>query len=171
MTQPFKCEEIEYENWEDRFEPKLGFVKCQDFYATPKRATKNSVGYDVFASHRKFLPPNNKFYKINIGIKWVIPEGYHGKYVLRSSLGMNPGLKLGSCTPIIDSDFYEEAGFYVSNPPAPGKCGYIVQKGDRIAQFILCKSYTPQLVEMSGSDIDEKKSIADRTGGFGSTGR
>lgn len=162
-------------------EEELTYIPLANFVAPPRRATKNSVGYDVCYAGSKPLTvaPTGHRYKIPLGLIWNIPPGFHGRYILRSSLALFEGIEIAGGSPLIDPDFHEEASFYIVSPVKIVRNTFstktfIINPGDRIAQFILEKSHTPPIRQLASAEIQALKrkwSECDRKGGYGSTGR
>ena len=130
----------------------------------PKRKTAKSAGYDFVLPHDVFLPPNASTGVILTNVKAIMPEDEVLLLFIRSYVGINKGVVLANGTGIIDAD-------YANNPMNDGNIGIILRnesvnhvrllKGERIMQGI----FTKYLV--TNNDDAE----AERTGGFGSTGR
>lgn len=127
----------------------------------PKYQTSGSAGLDLCATHDIKIEQGTSFV-MDLEIACEIPKGYYGKLVMRSSTGVN-GLILCHGTGVIDSD-------YTGNIKAPlttnNLGGYMVKKGDRIVQLLICP------VEQVSLDVVDSLEETERgSGGFGSTGK
>ena len=133
-----------------------------DNYELPKRASKNSCGYDFFAIEDMVLHPGE--------IK-KIPTGYKAKFmddealllVVRSSMGFKYNVRMCNQVGVIDSDYYNngsnEGHMWVALKNEGDK-DYIINKGDAYSQGIFVKYLT------TDDSIDSV-----RIGGFGSTNK
>lgn len=145
----------------------------------PKRATKQSAGYDLQAAKTMTIPSiwrfvedgdqerSEQFLKSTLvptGVKAYMPEDEVLILVNRSSNPMKRGLALPNGIGVIDADYYGNVGnegeIFVQLINYGSK-DFTVQKGDRIAQGIFISYRT--------SDQD-KEPKARREGGFGSSG-
>lgn len=130
----------------------------------PKRKTKSSAGYDFVLPHDVFIAPNSSTGIIATNVKAIMPDNEVLLLYIRSSIGISKGVVLANGTGIIDAD-------YANNPTNDGNIGIILRnqsdnhvrllKGERIMQGIFVK------YEVTSDD----EADAERTGGFGSTGR
>ena len=131
-----------------------------DEYELPKRATKNSCGYDFYAIEDVVLHPGE--------IK-KIPTGYKAKFmadeilmlVVRSSMGFKYNVRMCNQVGIVDSDYYNnpsnEGHMWVALQNE-GNMDYEIKKGTAYCQGIFMKYLTC-------GDIVE----VERTSGIGST--
>ena len=133
----------------------------------PERATSNSAGYDFYAIEKIEIPPyklgDNPF-MIKTGIKAYMLDGEFLLLANRSSNPKKKKLVIPNSVGIIDSDYYGNEdndgeimfGFYnLSNDVV------IIEKGEKLGQGIF----------MDYNKVDNDTTFADRTGGFGSTGK
>lgn len=140
------------------------FASCSSYEGVmlPERSTKTSAGYDFYAPYDFEIPAGESL------MVWSQTKCYmevHDVLILmpRSSMGRY-GIRFANTVGVIDSDYVDnpnnegEIAFpFVNN----GKATWVVKKGDKIAQGI----FTKYLV------TDDDDVTAERTGGFGSTGR
>ena len=146
---------------------KRGFEKVKKYkdfdFNLPKRATKNSAGYDFESPLDVEIGPK-EVKLVSTGIKSYMQEDEVLELYNRSSNGRK-GLKMANSVGIIDGDYY-------NNPDNEGEISFLfenttdsvfkINKGDRIGQGIFKKFLT----------IDNEEEIKGvRTGGFGSTGK
>jgi len=126
----------------------------------PKYATKDDAGMDLFAIEDVTVEPMERA-QIGTGIAMEIPEGYVGLIWDKSGLSHKFGIKtLGG---VIDSGYRGEIKVGVVNL---GKEKYVFEKGHKVAQMVIQKKETPELVEAEELN-DSERGI----GGFGSTGK
>ena len=124
----------------------------------PLRASNGSAGYDLYACDDIVILPMNKAL-IPTGLAVEIPEGCYGRIAPRSGLSAKKFIDVGAG--VIDRDYRQEVKVLRFNF---GVEVYFVKKGDRIAQLILERIETPDVIVVS------ELSATTRTGGFGSTG-
>ena len=99
---------------------------------------------------------------IPTGIKMDIPVGYEVQVRPRSGLAAKHGVTVLNSPGTIDSDYRGEVKVILINH---GKDAFVVNSGERIAQFVISKVIQADFVlsdELSESERGE--------GGFGSTG-
>lgn len=130
----------------------------------PKRATKNSAGYDFHILEDLTLKPN-EIKKIPTGIKAKMNDDEVLMLHIRSSLGFKYNLRLCNQTGIIDSDYYNNEnneGHIFIAVQNEGNKTINMKANDRFAQGIFIKYLT------TDNEIEIKEN---RTGGIGSTRR
>lgn len=96
------------------------------------------------------------------GLAFDIPEGYALMVYSRSGHGFKNDVRLANCVGVIDSDYTGEVKVKLTIDH--DGC-FTVKHGDRIAQAMLIKLPSVQLVE-----VDELKTTERGANGFGSTG-
>src|SRR5699024_8793979 len=125
-----------------------------------ERATKNSVAYDIYSPIDIIIPPmQSKMIWTDIKAKFNPEEAL--LINVRSSMGKYK-VMLANTQGWIESDYYENEsndGNIGINLFNLGEKGYVIRKGDRIAQCMLI----PHLTFENGNTNNK------RTGGFGST--
>lgn len=142
------------------YHPKLEVKKLVPEAVLPSRATEGSVGYDLCSIEDDVIMPNGGKACIATGIAVGIPAGYYGRIAPRSGLAVKFGIDVGAG--VIDPDYTGEVRVVLFNH---GKEELYVQKGYRIAQLILEKVLTPEVVE-----VNELSQTERGDGGFGSSG-
>jgi dUTP pyrophosphatase len=126
----------------------------------PKYATKDDAGMDLFSVENIEIEPMARA-QISTGIALEIPSGHVGLVWDKSGLSHKFGIKtLGG---VIDSGYRGEIKVGVVNL---GKEKYIFEKGHKVAQMIIQKKETPEIVETTELNNSER---GER--GFGSTGK
>lgn len=144
---------------------KIKFKKLYSCAKMPEKVTEGAGCYDLW-----FLPPPNEAHRhvigwhssmiISIGISVEIPKGYRGVLTARSSQSSKDVLVLPG---VIDSDYRGDIGPRIWNA---GKSNYVIERGDRIAQFHIEKVEDIEWVE-----VEELSETVRGDKGFGSTGR
>jgi dUTP pyrophosphatase len=125
----------------------------------PTRATKGSVGYDLYASQNTFVGPRGRAV-IPTGLIICVPPRHYGRVAPRSGLAVKDGIDVGAG--VIDPDYRGAVGVVLFNH---SDTEFYVKKGDRIAQLILEKASTPDVIEINDLDQTQRGE-----GGFGSSG-
>jgi len=129
----------------------------------PRYMTPQSAGMDLCAAVEKeiFIAPGT-IRLIPTGFAVSIPEGFEAQIRPRSGLAATYGITLINSPGTIDADFRGELKIAVINL---GKNGYLISRGDRIAQMVLKRYYTARLEVVEALDETDRSS-----GGFGHTG-
>ncbi|CAO1624358.1 unnamed protein product [Parajaminaea phylloscopi] len=125
----------------------------------PTRGSAEAAGYDLYASERITLPRRGRAV-VQTGIRMQIPQGCYGRVAPRSGLAVKHGIDTGAG--VVDSDYRGLLGVVLFNTSDED---FTVNVGDRIAQMILERIATPEVVEVES--LDETVRGA---GGFGHTG-
>ena len=129
----------------------------------PKRGTKHSGGYDVFAPFEITLQPNESI-KVPTGIKAYMLEDEVVYGHVRSSMGFKYALRLMNTTAIGDSDYFDNEnneGHYWLAIRNEGDKVVHIEKGEAFAQFVFHKYLI--------TDDDSFDEGETRVGGIGST--
>lgn len=135
----------------------------------PTRSHATDAGIDLYAMEETFIPVGTtKVIKTGIAIE--IPAGYVGKIEGRSSMNSKGIITSGG---VVDAGYNGDISVILNNfsatperEPVLYLQGYRVKKGDKIAQLLVYKVETPEVIET--------KSIwhsARGNKGFGSSGR
>jgi len=144
---------------------KMEFTKLTKHAQTPSRGTIGSAGYDLYSIEEYDFDPSTRLL-IKTGIALKIPEGYYGRIAPRSSMAWKKHTDI--LAGVIDSDYRGEIGVCLSNLSPIN--GFTIKRGDRIAQLIITKIETPELIEVSNEDFHSVETERG-AGGFGSTGQ
>ncbi len=128
----------------------------------PKRATAGSAGYDFTAPAEVTVPAGGSAL-IPTGIRAEMEPGWVLMLFPRSSLGFRTGIRLSNTAGIIDSDyaFAKNEGHIMVKLRNPSDIPVVIGRGERFCQGIFLPYGT---AEDSGE-------FAERSGGFGSTGK
>ena len=129
----------------------------------PKRATKGSGGYDIFAPHDITIPPKGTV-KVPTGIRVHLDDDKFLAIYPRSGLGFKYKMQLWNTTPIIDADYSSSDNeghiwckFFNDSPDNKT---IIIKQGDAMCQGVIQQYFKTVDDETDGV----------RNGGFGSTG-
>ena len=131
----------------------------------PKRATKLSAGYDIFAPYEIILQPNEEI-NIPTGLKAYMQEGEVLMAFPRSGLGFKYYCRLANTVGVIDADYYnnpKNEGHMCVKMRNEGNKPMVINKGEAMCQMI----FMPFLL----ADGDSFDNGEDRNGGFGSTNK
>ena len=126
----------------------------------PKRGSNEAAGYDVYASDDGIVSARGKSV-VPTGIAITVPNGTYGRLAPRSGLAVKNSISVGAG--VVDRDFMGELKVILFNH---SDVDFEFRKGDRIAQLILERIVTPDVVLVDELDATERGE-----GGFGSTGR
>lgn len=127
----------------------------------PTRGSYGAAGYDL-SSCENTIVLAKKWKVVNSGIAIQIPQDCYARIAPRSGLAVKKGINTGAG--VVDSDYRNAIGAVLFNHSDED---FEVKVGDRIAQIVFEKIYTPELKEV---DYDELTSTERGTNGFGSTG-
>lgn len=131
-------------------------------FPVPSPQKVGDVGFDLYTKEDTIIPcSTQKPVDVPTGIKVKLPEGYWALIINRSSTARKLGLDV--VNGVIDTGYTGELYACVWNRTGEDK---IIKKGDRLAQFIIFKSYTPDIVEVDKLPQTERGET-----GFGSSGR
>lgn len=132
-------------------------------FKIPSYKTEGSAGIDLQANIDDSieLKPFDRAL-VPTGLFISIPEGYEGQIRGRSGLALKHGISLANGIGTIDSDYRGEIKIILLNI---SNQSYFIDKGDRIAQFILSKYEKIEFDEVENLEETERSD-----GGFGHTG-
>jgi dUTP pyrophosphatase len=135
---------------------------CEDLLL-PQYKSPGAAGMDLFAAVENpvTIHPGNVM-MIPTGIRLSIPPGYEGQVRPRSGLALNHHIGLLNSPGTIDSDYRGLVGVIMFNF---GETPFVIKRGDRIAQLVICK-----VEKVSFQTVGELDSSKRDSGGFGSTG-
>ena len=125
----------------------------------PSYAYKGDAGMDVFSIENTDLFPGEKV-AVRTGLRLAIPEGYAGFVWDKSGLATKHHIK--TMAGVIDSNYRGELQVVLTNL---GKEIYHIEKGSKIAQFIISPVASFEIEEAEIADETERGE-----GGFGSSG-
>lgn len=140
--------------------------KLNPLAVIPEQKTEGAACFDITTiedTYLRTLNASDRADVIHTGLAFEIPEGYHMKVVLRSSIGLNTKIRLANQVAIIDSDYRGELKLIVENPSR----GVIkIPKGIRVAQCLIEKN-----IPVKFTEVEELSETKRGTGGIGSTGK
>ncbi len=128
----------------------------------PAYQTEHSAGMDLRSTVDVALTPGERKL-VPTGLRMAIPEGYEGQVRPRSGLALKHGIGMVNAPGTIDSDYRGEIGVLLINL---GQETVTFQKGERIAQLVICPIARARLLPM-----EELEQTVRGAGGFGSTGK
>src|SRR5690625_7732184 len=99
---------------------------------------------------------------IPTGLFLALPSGYEAQIKPRSGLAFKHGLTVLNAPGTIDADYRGEIGVVLVNL---SNDTFVIEDGERIAQMVIAKHETEEVIEVVTLDESEKGA-----GGFGSTG-
>ena len=140
----------------------LKVKRITDTATVPTKAHPGDAGWDLYADNDEPLHINfGSRSLIDTGCKFAIPEGYYGRIADRSGNAWKCGVHvLGG---VVDSHYRGEVKVVLANLGCDE--GFIVKRGDRIAQMVITKIHEGEMVEVDELDTTERNE-----GGFGSSG-
>lgn len=128
----------------------------------PTRAYAGDAGLDLYALDEAELGPGERV-SIRTGIAVEIPEGQAGLVLPRSGLAARYGVALVNAPGLIDCGYRGEIRVLLLNTDRVAP--FAVSRGDRIAQLVLVRIETPDVVEVPALGPSKRGG-----GGFGSSG-
>jgi dUTP pyrophosphatase len=129
----------------------------------PAYMTAGAAGMDLHAAvHAPLTLRSMERAMVPCGFKLAIPAGFEAQIRPRSGLALRCGITVLNAPATIDSDYRGDVRVLLINL---GKEPFIIQRGDRIAQMIVCPVARAVLSEVSALP----ESIRGE-GGFGHTG-
>lgn len=137
--------------------------KCKDL-PLPNYATEFSSGMDLYAciDEPVKLKPFERAL-IPTGIQIEVPVGYEAQIRPRSGLAVKHGITVLNTPGTIDADYRGEVCVILINL---GHEDFVVERGMRIAQMVICPVIQVDVVE-----ADELSMTQRGENGFGSTGK
>ena len=128
----------------------------------PAKAHHDDAAYDLRSRIDMVLPVRRSTI-VPTGLFLELPYGFEAQIRPRSGLALKHDLMLTNSPGTIDAGYRGEVGVIMYNG---GTAPYKIERGDRIAQMVICKlpDVTLELCDtLTGSDRGE--------GGFGSSGK
>lgn len=129
----------------------------------PKYESEWSSGLDLRADVvESIVLKSGERTLVPTGISVEMEKGFEIQVRPRSGLAIKKGISMVNTPGTIDADYRGEIGVILINH---GQEDFVIARGDRIAQMVVCPVVHPQIVE--AGDLKETGRGA---GGFGSTG-
>ena len=133
---------------------------CENFF--PKKAHVDDAGYDLYSRIDSTLEPLSGMV-IPIGFAMELPSGYEAQIRPRSGLAAKHHITVTNSPGTVDANYRGEVKAILFNL---GKEPFVIKRGDRIAQMVICKLPEVDLIDV------ETLSESDRgKGSFGSSGK
>ena len=147
----------------------IHFKRLTTDAVVPTASTRGSAGMDI-ASRVSAVIPAKEWITVPTGIAIEIPRNCYARIAPRSGLAFHYGLMINAG--VIDSDYRGEIKVIIYNP---GTTAYRISAGDKIAQLIFERIYTPAdlIVRVVHTDTETDDLAVSERGdqGFGSTER
>merc|ERR1712000_72593 len=161
QSPPAKCIKTDTaaDNMGSQQEPKLLVKKLSDKGRIPTRGSAHAAGYDLYAAKDTTVPGRGKVL-VDTDISIACPAGTYGRVAPRSGLASKNFIDTGAG--VIDADYRGQVKVLLFNH---AETDFEIKEGDRIAQLIIERIYTPEVVE-----VQELEESVRGAGGFGSTG-
>ncbi|OAX81947.1 deoxyuridine 5'-triphosphate nucleotidohydrolase [Emergomyces africanus] len=125
----------------------------------PTRGSAFAAGYDLYCAKAIVIPAKGKGL-VDTGLAIAVPEGTYGRIAPRSGLASKHFIDTGAG--VIDADYRGEVKVLLFNF---SDVDFTINEGDRIAQLVLERIYTPEVVE-----VEQLEESVRGASGFGSTG-
>lgn len=136
--------------------------RLDDRALLPTRAHSGDAGLDLYAVEGVVLEPGERA-SVGTGIAVEIPDGQAGLVLARSGLAARHGIALVNAPGLIDAGYRGEIRVLLLNTDR--RSVFRLEPGDRIAQLVLVRVETPEVVEVEALASSERGH-----GGFGSSG-
>ena len=129
----------------------------------PRYAKPGDAGFDLVARERAELAAGGGRALVPTGIAVALPEGYAGFVQPRSGLALHHGVTVLNTPGLVDAGYRGELKVVLVNtdPAQP----YTIERGDRIAQFVVQAVEHVRLTEVAALDESDRGH-----GGFGHSG-
>ncbi|MBT7705911.1 dUTP diphosphatase [archaeon] len=127
----------------------------------PNYSHDGDAGMDVYSTINFILKSRHRT-AIPTGLSMEIPKGYEVQVRPKSGLAIKFGVTVLNTPGTIDSGYRGEVKVILVNHSSED---YEIKKGEKIAQIVLAKYETAQIVE-----AEDLSGTARGEGGFGSTG-
>ena len=142
----------------------LGYIKSNENAVDPKYAYYTDSGFDLYSTEDKWIHPFDRSL-IPTGLHFDIPSGYEIQVRSKSGLALNQGLMVLNSPGTVDQGYTGEIKIILFNTTNQK---VRIEKGQKIAQAVLCPVVSGKWIKMVEKDKLENK---DRNqNGFGSTG-
>ena len=131
----------------------------------PGYMTPGSAGLDLVAANPEplLLRPGSRAV-VPTGLRLEIPTGFEGQVRPRSGLAARAGVTVLNAPGTVDSDYRGEVKVILANL---GEDDFVVTRGDRIAQLVICPVARAEIAAAAESGL---AGSARGEGGFGHTG-
>lgn len=131
----------------------------------PAYETEGAAGMDLRAAVPEEAPvtlrPGARA-AVPTGLRIAVPEGLEAQVRPRSGLALRSGITCLNSPGTVDSDYRGEVKVILANL---GEEDFVVRRGDRIAQLVICP-----VLQAAWAPVEALDDTARGHGGFGSTG-
>lgn len=135
---------------------------CEDF-PLPRYQSPGASGMDLYAAvDGELVIEPGQVRLVPSGIHIAVPAGYEAQVRPRSGLALKNRVTVLNSPGTVDSDYRAEVGVILANF---GDEPFVVKRGMRVAQMVICRTERAEIVEVDELDQTERQ-----LGGFGSTG-
>lgn len=144
---------------------KVKIKKLHPDAVIPKYAKDGDSGFDFVAlEETEIYPGETKLVKTGIAVE--IPVGFELQVRPRSGTSLKTPLRVANAPGTVDSGYRGECCVIMTHIGAYDVNPFIIKKGDRIAQGVICPVIRAEF------ELVEELSDSERgSGGFGSTGK
>ncbi|NBW11927.1 MAG: dUTP diphosphatase [Caulobacteraceae bacterium] len=142
----------------------LGFKKVHPDAVEPFYNFEKDSGFDLFSVEDVILKPLSRL-MVGTGLAFNIPDGYEIQIRPKSGLAINYGITVLNTPSTIDGGYTGEVKVILFNT---SRDNFVINKGMKIAQAVLCPVLQGKYVNME--NIDELPQTDRGDNGFGSTG-
>lgn len=142
----------------------LGFSRSSIDSVTPNYAYPTDSGFDLYSTEEKYIEPFGREL-IPTGLHFDIPENYEIQVRSKSGLALKQGLMVLNSPGTVDQGYTGEVQVILFNTT---KQKVKIEKGQKIAQAVLCPVLTSNWVQIKEVESVENKDRGNN--GFGSTG-
>ncbi len=142
---------------------KLPIKRLDPSVELPSYAYPGDAGLDIRSSEDADLAPLERKL-IHTGLAIALPDGYAGFMQPRSGLAIKEGLTIVNTPGLIDAHYRGELMIIALNTDKENTIR--IKRGDRIAQLVIQRVPTVELIEVEELDKTERGE-----GGFGSSGK
>jgi len=140
---------------------KIKIKKLSPEAIVPHYAHDGDAGMDVYSMLDLALKPGHRS-AIPTGLSFEIPKGYEIQVRPKSGMAIKSGITVLNTPGTVDSGYRGEVKVILINHSSQD---YEIKKGEKIAQIVLAKYETAQIVE-----VEDLSETGRGDGGFGSTG-
>jgi len=140
-------------------EPQLLIKRLSEKAKLPTRGSALAAGYDLYSAEKKVVPAHGKAL-IDTQLSIAVPPGTYGRVAPRSGLASKFMIDTGAG--VVDADYRGVVFVLLFNHSDKD---FQVEEGDRIAQIIIERIYTPKVQE-----VDDLEATVRGANGWGSTG-
>ena len=142
----------------------LPVVRLDPDLPLPTYARSGDAGADLTAREEVVLPARGGRAMIPTGVAVAVPDGHAGLVLPRSGLALRHGVTVLNAPGLVDAGYRDELNVLLVNTDPDQD--YAVNRGDRIAQFVIVA------VERAVMTVVDQLPDSERgRGGFGHTGR